>query len=89
MNLGEFGSDDSDPEIQYTSYFLLMNDSQMRLGTHKESFEKHLCPTLGIGVDPVFAARRSFASALGTRRALDTTKKLEMSFTGQYLSAAF
>ncbi|KAH9991295.1 hypothetical protein BJV77DRAFT_1068425 [Russula vinacea] len=48
--MNEFGSGVTDPEIQYTSYFLQMNDAQMRLGAHKKSFEKHLCPTLGISI---------------------------------------
>jgi hypothetical protein len=46
----EFGSGNTDPEIQYTSCFMQMNNSQIRFGTHKKSFEKHLCPTLGITI---------------------------------------
>ncbi|KAH9991294.1 hypothetical protein BJV77DRAFT_1008779 [Russula vinacea] len=42
--------DNTDPEIQNTSCYLQMNDSQMRLGTHKKSFEKYLCPALGISI---------------------------------------
>lgn len=46
----EFGSGQTDPEIQFISYFLQMCNSQFRSGPHKESFQKYLCPTLGITI---------------------------------------
>jgi len=36
----EYGSTNSDPENQFTSYFLQMHSTQIHSGLHKESFQK-------------------------------------------------
>ena len=44
----EFGSGQTDPEIQFTSYFIQMNHHHMKNGPHEASFKRFLCPALGI-----------------------------------------
>jgi hypothetical protein len=46
----EFGSGQTDPEIQSTSYFLQMYYAHIRDGPYKESFQKYLCPTLAVTI---------------------------------------
>jgi hypothetical protein len=62
----EYGADSTDPDIQYTSYYLQMYESQIRSGPHKECFEKYICPVLGIsiiGIRRVFHAARLFSTS--------------------------
>jgi hypothetical protein len=46
----EYGTGGSDPEIQYTSYYLQMYRYQIRSGPYKECIEKYICPVLGISI---------------------------------------
>jgi hypothetical protein len=56
----EFGSGSTDPEIQYTSYYVQMYESQIRSGPYKDCFEKYICPVLGISI---IGIRRDFHAA--------------------------